>query len=261
MTARSVLITGTTSGIGLALLAHYDKSGATVIAVNRRHVEELEVRFPRVRFECVDVRRADDVNELVRRLAESGTLPKLFILNAGINRTDNDEYFDLSSYREVVETNLFGALNFIQPLTRLRLDGNERHIVAISSMVVFVGNPYGLGYTTSKKALSACFETWSRMYAGTGLVFQQVLLGPVRTEIYTMASKFPAWMVWTKNALSASLDATAKAIAGFARSRRRKLVYPRMAFPLFIGMALGQRVIPGFFQGRKTLDGKVRRAV
>src|SRR6185437_16385301 len=105
---QSVLITGTTSGLGRALLEHYAGSGVRVIAVNRRRVSELEARHPTVRFECLDVRAARDVEVLVGGLAASGELPDVFILNAGINRLDNDETFDLPLYRDVIETNLYG---------------------------------------------------------------------------------------------------------------------------------------------------------
>jgi hypothetical protein len=126
-------------------------------------------------------------------------------------------------------------------------------------MANYVGNPYGLGYYTSKKAVTACFGVWARMYAGTDLVFQQVMLGPVRTAMFTMADKFPAWMVWIKNLFSASLDGTVRAVSRFALTRKKKLIYPWPAFPLFVAMWLGQWLVPGFFQGRKTLDGKARR--
>jgi 3-hydroxy acid dehydrogenase/malonic semialdehyde reductase len=256
----SVLVTGTTSGVGRALLEHYTKNGAKVIAVNRRRVAELEAQYPSVRFECVDVRCAEAVAELVRGLAASGQLPEVFILNAGINRVDNDEYFELSTCREVMETNLYGVLNFVAPLTQLPAGPGQRHVVAISSMVSYAGNPYGLGYHASKKALTTCFDVWSKMYAGTDLVFQKVMLGPVHTGIHTMADKFPGWMVWIKNRFSASVDGTARAIARFALTRKKTLIYPLGALPLFLAMRLGQRLIPGFFQGRKTLDGRARRA-
>jgi len=259
VSVKSVLITGTTSGVGRALLDRYAKSAAKVVSVNRRRVAELESRYPAVRFECVDVRSAEGVAELVRSLAASGELPDLFILNAGINRVDNDQSFELAPCREVIDTNLYGVLNFIAPLTQLSTGSVERHVVAISSMVHYAGSPYSLGYNTSKKALTACFETWSRMYAGTNLVFQQVMLGPVPTAIYTLAEELPAWMSWIKNLFSASPDGTARAIARFALTRRKKLFYPLRALPLFRAVQLGQRLIPGFFQGRKTLDGKSRR--
>jgi NAD(P)-dependent dehydrogenase (short-subunit alcohol dehydrogenase family) len=142
-------------------------------------------------------------------------------------------------------------------LTRLPPGAVARHVVALGSMVRYAGNPHGLGYLTSKRALADCFAAWSGMYAGTDLVFQQVLLGPVRTAIYTMADRFPAWMGWLKDRFSAPLDGTARAIARFARTRRRTLRYPRPALLLFLAMRLGQGV--GFFRGRRTLAGKPRR--
>ncbi len=259
MQVKSVLITGTTSGVGRALLEHYQASGVNVVSVNRRCVPEFESRYPSVRFECVDVRCAERVRELVSDLAESRQLPDVFFLNAGINRVDNDAFFELATYKTVLDTNLYGVLNFIGPLTELPPARAPRHVVAISSMVNYVGNPYALGYTTSKRALTSCFDVWSRMYTGTDLIFQQVLLGPVPTSITTMANEFPAWMVWLRDAFSASLGGTARAVSTFALTRRRRLIHPWQAVPLYLGMRLGQSLIPGFFQGRKTRTGKARR--
>jgi NAD(P)-dependent dehydrogenase (short-subunit alcohol dehydrogenase family) len=256
---KSVLVTGTTSGIGRGLLQHYVEQAVQVISVNRRRVPELEAQYPSARFECVDVRSAESVEYLVRELAAAGDLPDVFILNAGINRLDNDEAFDLPLYREVIDTNLYGALNFVAPLTRVPAAGVERHIVAISSMVNYAGNPHGLGYQTSKKALTACFDVWAGMYAGTDLVFKQVMLGPVPTGIYAMADKLPGWMVRMKGLSSASLDDTVRAVSRFAANRQRKLIYPWRALPLFGATWLARRLIPGFFQGRKTLGGRPRR--
>lgn len=259
MRVNSVLITGTTSGLGRGLLEHYAGSGAKVVSVNRRRVAELEARHPSVRFECLDVRSAPDVELLLRGLAASGELPEVFILNAGINRLDNDATFDLPAYREVIETNLYGVLNFIGPLTQLPATQVDRHVVAISSMVSQAGNPYALGYQTSKNALTTCFDVWSQMYAGTDLVFKQVVLGPVRTSIYTMEAALPRWMVRIKGLLSASLSGTVRAISRFARTRKKKLVYPRRASVVFSAIRFARSVAPGFLQGRRTLADRPRR--
>jgi NAD(P)-dependent dehydrogenase (short-subunit alcohol dehydrogenase family) len=259
MEARGVLITGTTSGVGRALLEHYASRGVSVVSVNRRRVPDLESQYPSVRFECVDVRDAAAVERLVDGLAEIAQLPELFILNAGINRVDNDESFEMAAYKSVMDTNLYGVLHFVEPLTRLPAAKSPRHVIAISSMARYVGNPYGLGYSTSKGALSACFEVWSKMYLGTDLVFQQVMLGPVPTAIHTMDDRFPAWVVRVRDSFSGSLDGTVRAVSRFARTRRKKLFYPWQAVPLYLGMWLGQRLIPGFFQGRRTLEGRARR--
>src|SRR3954464_11009521 len=107
MKAQRVLVTGTTSGVGRALLALYAQAGARLIAVNRRRVPELESQYPEVRFECVDVCSSEAVGQLLSALDAAGELPDVFILNAGINRVDNDEGFDLSAYRAVLDTNLY----------------------------------------------------------------------------------------------------------------------------------------------------------
>ena len=65
---NSVLITGTTSGLGRGLLEHYVERAVKVISVNRRRVAELEGRYPSVRFECLDVRSAQEVEVLVHGL-------------------------------------------------------------------------------------------------------------------------------------------------------------------------------------------------
>jgi len=256
---KSVLITGTTSGLGRGLLEHYVASGVKVISVNRRHVAELEARHPSVRFECLDVRASQEVAALVGGLAASGELPDVFILNAGINRADNDEAFDLTLFREVVETNLYGVLNFVEPLIRLPPAPVERHLLAISSMVTYAGNPYALGYQASKRALTTSFDVWSQMYAGTDLVFKQVILGPVPTSIYTTDEKLPRWLTGIRRLASGSLNGAVGAVSRFAQTRRKKLFYPWRAFAAFGATWLARRFIPGFLQGRRTLQGKSRR--
>lgn len=260
MTSKRVLITGTTSGVGRALLEHYVRLGADVVSVNRRRVAALEAEYPDVRFECVDVRDEQAVSLLVNELATNRILPDLFVLSAGINAVDNDESFDLDEYKSVIETNLYGVLHFVSPLTEVpKKKVGHCHVVAVSSMAGFVGNPYGLGYFTSKRALSSCFDIWSKMYAGTDLIFQQVILGPVPTSIITMEDRMPAWMVRARDAFSGTPEGAARAIADFAVTRRKRLYYPGRAVPLFLGMKIGQSLIPGFYQGRRTLAGSFRR--
>jgi NAD(P)-dependent dehydrogenase (short-subunit alcohol dehydrogenase family) len=259
MKPERVLITGTTSGVGLALLEHFADRGTKIVCVNRRRVPELEARYPSVSFECVDVRSREQVAALVGGLVERAELPDVFILNAGINRIDNDTAFELDSFQAVMDTNLYGVLNFIQPLTRLAAGRTPRHVVAVSSMAAYVGNPYGLGYHASKRALTACFDVWSKMYVGTDLVFQQVMLGPVHTPIFTMADRLPPWMVRIKALFSVSSEAAARAVAGFAEGRAKKLFYPGKAVPLYLAMWMGQSLTRRFFQGQSTLDGKARR--
>ena len=213
---NSVLITGTTSGLGRGLLEHYAERGVKVISgeppPGRRARGPLPVRPFRVPGRPFGDRMS---TTLVRGLAASGDLPDVFILNAGINRLDNDEAFDLPLYREVIETNLYGVLNFIGPLTALPAGRVERHVVAISSMVNYAGNPYGLGYQTSKQALTTCFDVWSRHVRGDRPGVQTGHPGTRSHLDLHDGRQAPRLDVRIRSLSSASLESTVRAISQF----------------------------------------------
>jgi hypothetical protein len=62
-----------------------------------------------------------------------------------------------------------------------------------------------------------------------------------------------------RKVFSTSTDGTARAIARFASTRKKRLIHPWPAFLLFAALAIARRVIPGLLQGRKTLAGEARR--
>lgn len=261
MTPRKphVLITGTTSGIGRSLLNLYARSDVTVTVLNRRRVEELVVAYPHVCFHEIDVRDDKAINNFIDRAIKTNQVPDIFILNAGINRIDNDLAFNLEQFKEVFDTNFFGVMNFVQPLTKMGTTFPKTRIVAVSSMADYVGNPYCLGYFISKKALTASFKVLSGMYKKTSLQFGWVVLGPVHTSIYCTSEKFPKIMARIKHFFSVSQDKTALAIAEFAKSEKQQLIFPWRAFFLFQGMQLAQKLIPGFYRAQRSA-GTVSKA-
>ncbi len=256
--SKHVLITGTTSGLGRGLLEYYAGAGIQVTAVNRRKCDELEAHFPRVSFRLADVRQQEKIRDLIVHLAESGDLPDLFILNAGINRVDNDSFFDVGIFNEVMETNLLGVMNFVAPITQLEKLSKKVSVVAISSMGSGLPNPYCLSYHVSKRALTASFDVLSEMYAGTPLCFKQVVLGPVPTAIHDTSHKFPKIMSEIKKIFSVSLPEAVQSIVKFSETDQKTLILPWPAYFLFRAVRMAQTAIPGFYRGRKTMDGRKR---
>ena len=258
MTTKHVLITGTTSGIGLGLLEHFARKGVRITAVNRRVDRAWSTPYPQVASQCLDVRDAAAIKNLIWALAKAGELPDLFILNAGINRLDNDSALNLEQFREVLETNFLGVLNFVAPLTELKAWPHRIKVVAISSVTNYIGNPYCLSYYISKKALTESFEIFAAMYCKTNLRFQWVVLGPVPSGIYATSENFPKIMVRIKEIFTVSLDRAVHVIAEFSQSDRRRLIFPMRAYFLVQGMRLLRFLIPGFYRGKKTLGGQER---
>ena len=64
MRTRTVLITGTTSGLGYELLKHYSQSGWNVIAVNRREPDDYK-NFENTNFKTLDITDLSAVGTLM----------------------------------------------------------------------------------------------------------------------------------------------------------------------------------------------------
>ncbi len=161
---RSVLITGTSTGIGFATALAFARSGHRVAATmrNPNRSPELarvaaEENLPLV-VSALDVDSDESVTQGIARIVrETGPIDVL-VNNAGIERTGSVEELPLSEFRAVMETNYFGAIRCIQavlPAMRQRRSGTIINVTSISGRLA--SSPFA-PYTASKFALEALSE-------------------------------------------------------------------------------------------------------
>src|SRR5437764_181744 len=105
--SHKILITGTTSGLGLALMEYYTERGWEVVAVNRRTLADVEKRFPKVRFLLAEISDEQAVLKCCYDLGQKNFIPDVLILNAGINRLDNNSQLEMNEFKQVLNTNLY----------------------------------------------------------------------------------------------------------------------------------------------------------
>jgi NAD(P)-dependent dehydrogenase (short-subunit alcohol dehydrogenase family) len=161
----TVLITGTSSGIGLATALAFGRAGHKVYATMRRpgrapDLAQIAARekLP-ITISAMDVDSDVSVRDGIGRiLKEDGPLDVL-INNAGIERSGSVEELPLSEFRAVMETNYFGAIRCIQavlPTMRRRRSGC---IINMSSVAGRIANSPLTAYTASKFALESLSES------------------------------------------------------------------------------------------------------
>jgi len=161
----TVLITGTSSGIGLATALAFGRAGHRVYATMRRPGRAPDLAQIAAREKLPIIISAMDVDSDVsvrdgigRILKEDGPLDVL-INNAGIERSGSVEELPLSEFRAVMETNYFGAIRCIQavlPTMRRRRSGC---IINMSSVAGRIANSPLTAYTASKFALESLSES------------------------------------------------------------------------------------------------------
>lgn len=252
MAVQRVLITGTTSGLGRALLAHYLATGAEVVAVNRRHDPASEQSHPLARFEVLDITSDTAVRNLLRELEAKNFSPQVLILNAGINQPDNLAGLDHATFRQVLDTNLHGVMTFVGALRDLQI--RNRVIAAISSTSNIVPNPAHLAYHLSKWALWRGFRLLSRNDSSN--LYKVVILGPVETGLNTNCPLPPGMQKRLFDFMAVDAPTAAAACADFFQRGGRTLYYP-LASVLFYQMVRCALIIfPFLYRGSRSADVK-----
>ena len=149
MTNKTVLITGCSSGYGLATARHFHELGWTVIATMRTPREDILPRSERIRVVALDVTSPASIASVV---AASGPIDVL-VNNAGIGLASAFEATPMTTVRELFETNTFGVMAMTQavlPLLRARRSGT---IVNVTSSATLAPMPLVAVYTASKTAI------------------------------------------------------------------------------------------------------------
>lgn len=175
--ARTVLITGGTSGIGRSAVTLFLKRGWRVFELSRRATTDLEG----VRHLSADIADPDSVRKAVETvLSESGRIDAL-VNNAGSGIFGAAETTDPESFRRQFEVNFFGAVNLTQLVLPVMRNAGRGNIVNVASLAAFFPLPYQSFYSATKAAL----VTWSRALAGEveplGIRVACVCPGDVRT--------------------------------------------------------------------------------
>src|SRR4051812_35220455 len=161
----SVLITGTSSGIGMATALAFGRAGYRVHATMRdlsrgselRRIAEQE-KLP-VTLSIMDVDSDSSVKEGIGRIARDGGAIDVLVNNAGAAPTGSVEEVPLSAFRAVMETNYFGVIRCIQavlPGMRQRRGGC---IVNISSIAGHIAMSPMTPYNATKFALEGLSES------------------------------------------------------------------------------------------------------
>lgn len=245
---QHILITGTTSGIGLGMMRHFDRAGWTVTAVNRRKDPEFEKLFPKVRFEHFDVRDLESVRRYFKAAAAEGRLPSVYFLSAGINKVDNVGKVDIDIFKEVMDINLTGVMNFVSEAVPLR-DGKKTLFVGASSTTNIFANPNCLAYYVSKWAVHKTFRMMDRTYRSRGLRFKTLVLGPVATNIFVSGKLASRLQSAVRDFITVSVDETVPKIARFMDSDCGTLYHTKTACALFLALRAVSAVFPGFYKG------------
>jgi NAD(P)-dependent dehydrogenase (short-subunit alcohol dehydrogenase family) len=182
---KSILVTGASSGIGLAITAELVKRQYQVFACARKEedLKRLQDEVGAIPVE-LDVTNEQQIKNLETVLSQKLGSSSLFglINNAGIAQHGPVECVPMSVLRKQLEVNFFGLYSVTQTLLPFIREARGR-IINISSISGRIASPFLSPYCASKFAVEAMTDSLRRELDSLGVKVVSVLPGFIKTPI------------------------------------------------------------------------------
>ena len=180
---KTVLVTGSTSGIGRAAAEQFGRGGAHVIVTGRDEargrevVATIEETGGTAEFVAADLSGPDGP----AKLASAVDRVDVLVNHAGIFPFGASHEIAIDEVRRVFEFNVIAPFALVAAFVPGMLERGSGAIVNVSTMVASFGNPGMSAYGASKAALELLTKAWAAEYGPQGVRVNTVSPGPTRT--------------------------------------------------------------------------------
>jgi 3-oxoacyl-[acyl-carrier protein] reductase len=190
LTDKTAIVTGGSRGIGRAIVLRLATQGADVAFSYRGNetaasetVAAVEALGRRAIAVQGDVKDPATAEALVKATIDAFGKVDILVNNAGVTRDDLIMRMTEEAWREVLETNLFGAFYAIKAVTRPMLRARAGRIVNITSVSGQAGQTGQANYSSAKAGLIGLTKATARELASRGITCNAVAPGFVLTEL------------------------------------------------------------------------------
>lgn len=182
--SKTIVITGTSRGIGFELVKLFASEGHTVFALSRNEKPVNQLGLENVHALSCDLSESLSVEAAVNEIQSHTQTLDILINNAGQFLKQEFKDTVMQDVKKVYDTNVFSVFDLTHRL--LPLMNSKTHVVTISSMGGVQGSmkfPGLAAYSSSKAAVITLTELLAEEYKENGPSFNVLALGAVQTEM------------------------------------------------------------------------------
>ena len=179
-----VVITGASSGIGLAVARAFSKAGNALLLIARHMAPVPDLPSARTVYAEADVANHGALEKAIRGAEARFGKTACLINNAGLADARNFRDVDPASYSHEVDVNLKGVLSGTKVVIGDMSSRGAGTIINISSVSDRKTSPVAVTYTATKHAVRALSESLREAEGMKGVRVVNVAPGYVRTEIH-----------------------------------------------------------------------------
>jgi short-subunit dehydrogenase len=247
LSGRVAVVTGASSGIGLAIAQSLARSNVAVV-LGARRVDRLEdavagIRAGGGRAEAVvtDVTSEADVQKLVQRARDAFGRLDVMVCNAGFGYYGTVEDTPSETMQRMMDVNFMGTFHGARAALPVFRAQSHGHLIVISSIVGQRGIAQMSGYSATKAAQVGFVESLRTEFSGTAIAVSVVF--PVSTESeFRLAMERDYGYAVSGLGPKQSTDDVARAVVACVRNPRAE-VYPHAAGRV---LAIVNAIAPAF---------------
>jgi len=187
MSRKTVLITGSSKGLGRELALEFAVQNYNVIIQGRDEsaLQEVETQIKEKGVECYKVVGELTRTEVIKELADISKREKIVILvnNVGIYLGDSLENISIEDLERVMAINFFVPAILTKQILSLFLEGGRGLIVNINSIAGKQGGNLETAYAASKHALKGFFDSLRLEVTAKGVRILDIYLGAMATQM------------------------------------------------------------------------------
>ncbi|RDU73632.1 3-oxoacyl-ACP reductase FabG [Helicobacter aurati] len=188
-TRRKVFITGSSRGIGAAIAKKLHASGYEVILHGRTDSYALqslclELQAKKLIFDIANTAQCQEVlKEFMTNLNNHSQTLYGIVLNAGITHDNTFVALEEQDWKNVIETNLNGFYNVLQPCLMPMIRKKQGRIIVMSSVSGIIGNRGQSNYSASKAGLIGAAKSLAIELASRNITVNVIAPGLIKTDM------------------------------------------------------------------------------
>jgi 3-hydroxybutyrate dehydrogenase len=191
LSGRGAIVTGSTSGIGLAIAGALAGSGANV-ALNgfgdskeiERIRKDLSSEFgTKVIYVRADMAKPNEIGALIEETERDFGTVDILVNNAGIQHVEAIETFPIEKWDQILAINLSSAFHTIRGVIGGMKDRGFGRIINVASAHALVASPFKSAYVTAKHGLLGLTKTVALEAAEYGVTCNAICPGYVLTPL------------------------------------------------------------------------------